>query len=97
MVVGNLEERVKHLALVTWLVSAISRELRVPRSTYSKDRLDGSALTFECDLRFAFAYDFYLSSAIYTVESADIGPGWRGSRHPHAWAVCVVYPLVDRH
>ncbi len=72
-------------------------ELRVPRSTYSRDRLDEYALTFECDLRFAFAYDFCLSSALDTVESADIDQGWFGSGHPHAWAVYVVCPLVDRY
>ena len=74
-----------------------SLELRVPGSTYLKDRLDESASIFECDLRFAFAYDFCPSSVLDTVESADIDPGWCGSRHPHAWAVCVVSPLVDRY
>jgi len=72
-------------------------ERRVPRSTYSKDRLDESASAFECGLRFAFAYDFCLSSALNIVESADIGPGWCGSRHPDAWVVCAVCPLVDRY
>ena len=73
-----------------------SLELRVPRSTYSKDRVDESAVIFGCDLRFVFAYDFFLSSVLDIVESADIDPGWCGSRHPDAWAVCVVCPLVDR-
>ena len=56
-------------------VSATSLQIRVPKATYSKDRLDESALTFECDLRSAFAYDFFLSFALDTVELTDIDPG----------------------